>query len=109
MTDMNVRISVLALGTTLSLVTILGLVSMNPVSAALPTEDEIMAEIDKEAEKINDIMNQKIEGHPGMELDGYCYDSTESLEGCTNEIAKEMEPYYDEAGERVWENIDNTP
>ena len=36
-----------------------------------------MAEIDKEAEKINDIMNDKIENHPGMDLDGYCFGSVD--------------------------------
>ena len=105
MTGMNGRISVLAPGAMSSIVILLGLVTMNPVSA-LPTEDEMMAEIDKEAEKINDIMNQKIENHPGMDLGGYCYNSVESLDGCTSELAKEMEPYYNEAGKRVWGNID---
>jgi hypothetical protein len=96
----------MALGTMSNLVIILGLVTMSPSSAALPTEDEMMAEIDKEAEKINDIMNRKIENHPRMDLGGYCYNSAEALDGCTNEIAKEMEPYYDEAGKRIWEDID---
>lgn len=86
--------------------TLLNIVTMNQEAVAIPSEDEIMAEIDKEAEKINDIMNNKIENHPGMDLDGYCYNSAETLEGCTNEIAKEMEPYYDEAGKRIWKNID---
>jgi hypothetical protein len=88
------------------IVILLSLATLNRGAVALPTEDEMMAEIDKEAERINDIMNDKIENHPGMNLDGYCYNSAEALETCTNEIAKGMEPYYDEAGKRIWENID---
>ena len=65
-----------------------------------------MAEIDKEAEKINDIMNDKIENHPGMDLDGYCFDSAEALEKCTNEIAKEMEPFMMKQEKRIWESTD---
>lgn len=63
--------------------------------------------MDKEAEIINDIINDKIESHPGMgDLDGDSYDITEALETCINDIPKEMQSYYDEAGERIWENID---
>jgi hypothetical protein len=38
---------------------------------ALPSQDEIMAEIYEEADNINDIMDKKIENHPGLgDLDG---------------------------------------
>jgi hypothetical protein len=78
-----------------------------PPVQAIPSQDEIMDEIDKEAEKINDIMNDKIENHPGMgDLDGYCYNSAETLGKCTDEIAKEMQPYYVDAGKRIWGSID---
>ena len=74
---------------------------------ALPSEDEIMAKIDREAERINDIIDQKIQNHPGLsDFDGYCYNSVEALELCQNEIVNEMDPYYEEAGERIWDNID---
>ena len=95
----------------LQFILVLGSISLltifNQGADALPTEDEIMDEIDKEAEKINDIMNDKIESHPGLgDIDGYCYNSVEALERCTDGIAEEIQPYYDEAGKRIWENID---
>ena len=53
------------------------------IAYALPSQDEIMAEIYEEADKINDIMDNKIENHPGLgDIDGYCYNSVESLEKC---------------------------
>src|SRR5512144_2618275 len=89
---------------------ILATISINAffgVASALPSEDEIMAKIDREAERINDIIDQKIQNHPGLsDFGGYCYNSVEALEQCQNEIANEMEPYYDEAGKRIWDNID---
>ena len=92
------------------LIGILATISINAffgVANALPSEDEIMAKIDREAERINDIIDQKIQNHPGLsDFDGYCYNSVEALEQCQNEIANEMEPYYDEAGKRVWDNTD---
>jgi len=91
----------------IGILTTISIFAFFAVANALPSEDEIMAKIDREAERINDIMNQKIQNHPGLsDFDGYCYDSVEALEQCQNEIANEMEPYYDEAGERVWDNID---
>jgi hypothetical protein len=77
------------------------------VANAFPSEDEIMARIDRESERINEIMNQKIQNHPGLsDLDGYCYKSVDALEQCEKEIANEMQPYYDEAGKRIWEDLD---
>ena len=74
---------------------------------ALPTQDEIMAEIYEEADKINDIMNQKIENHPGLsDVDGHCYNSIEALEKCQKDVTEEMEPYYEEAGKRLSDKID---
>ena len=55
----------------------------------LPREDELMAEIDKEAERINDIIDQKIKSHHGLDdIYSYCYDSVEALEQCQNEIVR---------------------
>ena len=74
---------------------------------ALPTQDGTMADIYEEADKINDIMNQKIENHPGLsDVDGHCYNSIEALEKCQKEVTEEMEPYYEEAGKRLSDKID---
>lgn len=74
---------------------------------ALPSQDEIMADIYEEADKINDIMDKKIENHPGLsDLNGYCYNSVEALEKCQKDVAEEMEPYYQDAGERLADKID---
>jgi hypothetical protein len=80
--------------------------NLNLIAYALPSEDEIMNKIDREAERINEILNEKIQNHPGLsDPDGYCYNSVAALEQCENEIANEMEHYYDKAGERIWENM----
>lgn len=74
---------------------------------ALPSQDEIMVEIYEEADKINDIMDKKIENHPGLsDVDGHCYNSIEALEKCQKDVAEELEPYYEEAGERLSDKID---
>lgn len=74
---------------------------------ALPSQDEVLAEIYEEADKINDIMDNKIENHPGLgDLDGYCYNSVEALEKCQKDVAEEMEPYYEDAGKRLSDKID---
>jgi hypothetical protein len=74
----------------------------------LPSEDDIMAEIDKEAERINDIIDQKIQSHPGLgNIYSYCYDSVEALLQCQNEVVEEMEPYYEDAGKRIGDKIES--
>ena len=94
---------------TLLLISLSGLAAfnnLNLIAHALPSEDEIMNKINREAERINDILNEKIQNHPGLsDSDGYCYNSVAALEQCEKEITNEMKPYYDEAGKRVWENI----
>ena len=80
--------------------------NLNLIAYALPSEDEIMNKINREAERINDILSEKIQNHPGLsDSDGYCYNSVTALERCEKEITDEMKPYYDEAGKRVWENM----
>lgn len=75
----------------------------------LSNEDDIMVEIDKEAERINDIIDQKIQSHPGLDdIYSYCYDSVEALLQCQNEVAEEMEPYYEDAGKRITEKIESS-
>jgi L-ribulose-5-phosphate 3-epimerase UlaE len=75
----------------------------------LPHENDIMSEIDKEAEKINDIMDQKIKIHPGLgDIYSYCYDSVEELLQCQNEIVEEMEPHYEDAGKRITDKIESS-
>lgn len=91
----------------MGILTTIPLYALLAVANALPSEDEIMAKIDREAERINDIIDQKIQNHPGLsDFNGYCYNNVEALEQCENKIATEMEPYYDEAGERIWDNVD---
>jgi hypothetical protein len=91
----------------IGILTIMLLSAFFAVANALLSEDEIMARIDREAERINEIMNQKIQNDPGLsDLDGYCYESVDALEQCEKEIANEMQSYYDEAGERIWEGLD---
>ena len=84
----------------------------NPIieeAKGLPSEDEIMGEIDKEAERINDIMDQKIKSHPGLDdIYSYCYDSVEALLQCQSEIVEEMEPYYEDAGKRIGDKIESS-
>jgi hypothetical protein len=76
---------------------------------ALPSEDDLKAEIDKEAEKINDIIDQKIKCHPGLgDIYSYCYDSVEELLQCQNEIVEVMEPYYEDAGKRITDKIESS-
>jgi hypothetical protein len=96
-----------SLAFTLVIIAIWVLTSSIQMVNALPRQDEIMAEIYEEADKINDIMNNKIESHPGLsDIDGYCYNSVESLEKCQKDVAEEMEPYYEDAGERLADKID---
>lgn len=92
---------------TLITITLLALTLLLQMVNALPSQDEIMAGIYEEADKINDIMNQKIENHPGLsDLDGYCYNNVEALEKCQKDVAEEMEPYYEDAGKRLSDKID---
>ena len=58
------NIGIIGLQFLLLLGTILILATFNQGIEVIPTQDEIMAEIDKEAEEINEIMNNKIENHP---------------------------------------------
>lgn len=96
-----------SLAFTLFTIAILALTSPIQMANALPTQDEIMADIYEEADKINDIMNQKIENHPGLsDVDGHCYNSIEALEKCQKDVTEEMEPYYEEAGKRLSDKID---
>jgi len=88
-------------------IAILALTSSFQMVNAFPSQDEIMAEIYEEADKVNDIMNKKIENHPGLsDLDGYCYNSVEALEKCQKDLAEKMEPYYEDAGEHLADKID---
>ena len=82
--------------------------SMIEEAKGLTSEDEIMAEIDKEAERINDIIDQKIKSHPGLgDIYSYCYDSVEALQQCQSEIVEEMEPYYEDAGKHIGDKIES--
>jgi hypothetical protein len=92
---------------TFVIITLFVLTASIQMANALPSQDEIMAEIYEEADKINDIMNNKIESHPGLsDLDGYCYNSVEALEKCQKDVAEEMEPNYEDAGERLADKFD---
>ena len=92
---------------TFVIVTLFVLTASIQMVNALPNQDEIMAEIYEEADNINDIMDKKIENHPGLgDLDGQCYNSVEALEKCQKDVAEEMEPYYEDTGERLADKID---
>jgi hypothetical protein len=92
---------------TYATITLLALTAPIQMANALPTQDEIIADIYEEADKINDIMNQKIENHPGLsDVDGHCYNSIEALEKCQKDVAEEMEPYYEDTGKRLSDKLD---
>ena len=47
----------------------------------------------READRINEVMKEKIANGPGLQnFGGYCYGTAESLEQCINDMTDEMQP-----------------
>jgi hypothetical protein len=64
-------------------------------------------QIKKETDKIGKIMTDKIKNDPELsDYSGHCYKTVDSLKTCTDKIAKEMQPLYDEAQKKLADNSD---
>ena len=69
--------------------------------------DKSKNQINKETDKISKIMTEKIKNDPELsDYSGHCYKSVDSLKTCTNKIAEEMQPLYDEAQKNLANNSD---
>ena len=64
-------------------------------------------QIKKETDKIGKIMTEKIKNDPELsDYSGHCYKTVDSLKSCTDKIAEEMQPLYDEAQKKLADNSD---
>lgn len=56
----------------------------------------------KDTDKISKIMTDKIKNDPELsDYSGHCYKTVDSLKSCTDKIAEEMQPLYDEAQKKL--------
>ena len=52
-------------------------------------------------------MTDKIKNDPELsDYSGHCYKTVDSLKSCTDKIAEEMQPLYDEAQKKLADNSD---
>jgi hypothetical protein len=72
--------------------------SLSKAFATNNSEDQIK----KETDKISKIMTDKIKNDPELsDYSGHCYKTVNSLKSCTDKIAQEMQPLYDEAQKKL--------